>query len=97
MKMAYRDFLCLTLQEYLFAREQHQRLMVEYWRQTRLILHSLSFVYGDRKRIQKDVLKFMPLPFDEDFEKKSDNFDEEAFNKRNRDIIQSYKDKGFLK
>lgn len=94
MKLAVRDFLCMTLWQFAVAREHHERLMVESWRQTRLSVHSMALIMGGKKSVASDPTKFLPLPFDEDFDKKKDPKQQEIENLK---ILAQFKKMGYLK
>jgi hypothetical protein len=94
MKLPVRDFLCMTLWQYIIAREYHERAMIESWRQTRLSIHSMAMVMGGKKSVATDPTKFLPLPFDEDFDIKKDPKQQE---KENLLILAKFKQMGYLK
>jgi hypothetical protein len=93
MKMRPKDFYCMTLWEFLIAKEHHEKQMVETWRQTRLTIHTMVKVMGGSKSVTNDLTKFLPLPFDDNEPKKLS---------REKDIenllvIERFKRAGYLK
>jgi hypothetical protein len=94
MKLAVKDYLCMTLWQFIIAKEHHERAMVESWRQTRLSVHSMALIMGGKKSVASDPAKFLPLPFDEDFDKKKDAKEQE---KENLKVLAKFKQMGYLK
>lgn len=83
----------MTLWEFAAAREQHDRKVVESWRQTRLTIHTMVKVMGGSKSVTNDLTKFLPLPFD-DNEPKKLNREKDI---ENLLIIEKFKRAGYLK
>jgi hypothetical protein len=94
MKLAVKDYLCMTLWQFIMSKEYHERAMVESWRQTRLSVHSMALVMGGKKSVASDPAKFLPLPFDEDFDNKKDPKEQE---KENLKVLAKFKQMGYLK
>lgn len=94
MKLPVKDYLCMTLWQFVIAREYHERSMVESWRQTRLSIHSMALIMGGKKSVSNDPAKFLPLPFDDDYGKKKTPKDQE---KENLLLIEKFKRAGYLK
>ena len=84
----------MTLAQFLSTRQQHQRGITESWRQTRMMVHSMAMIMGGKKSVESSLTKFMPLPFDEDFEPKKPTEQQDIDNMA---LIQQYKDLGYLK
>lgn len=93
MNMRPVDFYCMLPWEFVSAREQHERYMVESWRQTRLTIHTMAKVMGGSKSVPNDLTKFLPLPFDDTEPKKLSREQE----KENLLLIERFKQMGFLK
>lgn len=84
----------MLLWEFMAAKEHHERAKIESWRQTRLIIHTFASVMGGKKSVASDLTKFLPLPFDEDFD------DKRTERERERDnllVIEKFKRMGYLK
>lgn len=93
MMLRPKDFYCMLPWEFMAAREQHERYMVESWRQTRLTIHTMAKVMGGSKSVTNDLTKFLPLPFDDNEPKKLSREQEIE----NLLIIERFKQRGFLK
>lgn len=93
MGLRPKDFYCMTLWEFISAKEQHDRFVVEGWRQTRMVIHTMAKVMGGSKSVTNDLHKFLPLPFDETEPKKLSKQQEID----NLLLIEKYKQLGFLK
>lgn len=83
----------MTLWEFASAREQHDRKVVESWRQTRLTIHTMVKVMGGSKSVTNDLTKFLPLPFDDNEPKKLTR----EKDIENLLIIEKFKRAGYLK
>lgn len=94
MKLPVKDFLCLTLWQFLAAKEHHERAMVDSWRQTRLMIHSIAQIMGGKKSVGSDLTKFLPLPFDDDYIANKKTSEQE---KDNLALLERFKNMGYLK
>ena len=88
------DFYCMLHWEFVAAREAHEREMIEGWRQSRLLMHTIVKVMGGSKSVTNDLTKFLPLPFDEDGKTKKLSREQDI---ENLLIIERYKRAGYLK
>lgn len=84
----------MTIWEFSAARVSHERLMVDSWRQTRLLIHTIAKVMGGSKSVTNDLTKFLPLPFDDDYAPKKLSREQEI---ENLLIIERFKKAGYLK
>jgi predicted outer membrane protein len=94
MRLSTKDFLCLTLWQFIKAKEHHERAMVDSWRQTRMVIHTYAQVMGGKKSVPQDLTKFLPLPFDEDYAQKKSATEQE---KENLLMLEKFKKLGYLK
>ena len=92
--MRPKDFYCMLPWEFAEAKEAHERKMVESWRQSRLLIHTLVKVMGGSKSVTNDLAKFLPLPFDDDGKKKLSTKEQDI---ENLLIIERFKQAGYLK
>lgn len=69
--------------------------MVDGWRQTRLLIHSMAKVMGGSKSVTNDLTKFLPLPFDEEYTGIKKLSREQEI--ENLLIIERFKQAGYLK
>jgi hypothetical protein len=88
------DFYCMLHWEFVAARESHERTMIEGWRQSRLLMHTIVKVMGGSKSVTNDLTKFLPLPFDDEGKKKKSSREQDI---ENLLIIQRFKEAGYLK
>ena len=89
-----KDFYCMLPWEFAEAKECYERKMVDSWRQSRLLMHTIVKVMGGSKSVTNDLTKFLPLPFDEDANTKKLSREQD---KENLLIIERFKQAGYLK
>ena len=94
MGMRPRDFYCMLPWEFAEAKEAYERKMVDSWRQSRLLMHTIVKVMGGSKSVTNDLTKFLPLPFDDEGKKKKSSREQDI---ENLLIIQRFKEAGYLK
>lgn len=80
--------------EFAEAKEAYERKMIESWRQSRLLMHTIVKVMGGSKSVTNDLTKFLPLPFDDDDKKKLSSREQDI---ENLLIIERFKQAGYLK